>query len=357
MNPSAIYIHIPFCSHKCLFCSFAIAVAQTHKIDQYIDCLEKEIKAYQAKEIQSVYLGGGTPSMFSCEQLIRLMNIVRKNFKLHESCEITMEANPEGIAEEKVRVMKDLGVNRISLGVQSLNDRYLKFLGRKHDSTQAVRAYEILRKEKFTNINLDLMYAFPSQTQEELEHDVRSIAALGSEHLSLYTLTIEPHSRFYANAVKLDDEEKIAQGYLSIMRWLREYGFQQYEVSNFSKKGFQCRHNKNYWAGGRYLGLGMGAHGFIENRRYWNSSKLQGYLEDPLKPEGFEDLDENTIRIEKLIFGLRMNEGVDQKLILADKKDAIERLIREGFLEITEDRLMVTDQGRLVLDEIAVRLV
>ncbi len=357
MKPSAIYIHIPFCSHKCLFCSFAIAVAQTHRADDYLDRLENEMKSYQGASLDSLYLGGGTPSMLSVVQLDRLIKMVRKNFSLKDNCEITMEANPEGIDANKAAFIKGLGFNRMSLGVQSLDDRYLKFLGRKHDAVSAKSAYLILRKAGFDNINLDLMYAFPSQTEEELEKDVRAIALLGSEHLSLYTLTIEPNSRFYVSALKLDDEEKIAKGYGTVISLLKEYGFKQYEVSNFSKEGYESKHNKNYWLGGRYIAFGMGAHGFIDNRRYWNTSNLKDYLNNENVVEGFEELDDRTLIIEKMIFGLRMNEGIEDSLIPEDKKLTIDQFIQEGFMVRDNHRLKVTDKGRLVLDQLSVRLV
>ncbi|MBF0489986.1 MAG: radical SAM family heme chaperone HemW [Candidatus Omnitrophica bacterium] len=357
MKPQALYIHIPFCSHKCLFCSFVIAIAQTHRIEDYLNRLEKEAKSHQGARLESVYIGGGTPSMLSFEQLKRLMTIIRTQYILSDDCELTMEANPEGIDEVKAAVIKSLGINRISLGVQSLDDRYLKFLGRKHDAARAVAAYNILRQTGFENINLDLMYAFPSQTREELKRDVRAIASLRSEHLSLYTLTIEPNSRFHASAMKLDDEETIAEGYLDVISILREYGIHQYEISNFSKKGFQSRHNQNYWLGGRYIGLGMGAHGFVGHRRYWNTSKLQDYLNQEEVIEGFEDLSEETLIMERVLFGLRMNEGIELQILPSSKKGIVEGFLKEGFLVLEGPRLKATNKGRLVLDELSARLI
>jgi len=295
--------------------------------------------------------------MLSADQLKTLMMILRENFILSDNCEITLEANPESIEESKAVLVKELGFNRISLGVQSFNDRYLKFLGRKHDAHQARTTFDILRRAGFGNINLDLMYAFPAQTKQELEDDVRAIASLGSEHLSLYTLTIESNSRFYAQALKLDDEQKIAEDYQMVIRFLHEYGFYQYEISNFSKKGFQSRHNKNYWLGKEYIGLGVGAHGFMGNRRYWNTDKLQEYLHKTDAIAGFEDLDERTLIMEKVLFGLRMNEGIDSSLVPQDKREKVDDYIREGFLMENQGILKVTAKGQLVLDELSVHLI
>lgn len=357
MSISSVYIHIPFCSHKCLFCSFPIAVAQTHYADDYLNRLEKEAEHYQGAHLDTVYIGGGTPSLLSATQLGRLMQIVNKYFSLGNKCEITLEANPESMDQEKAKAIKQWGVNRISLGAQSFNDHYLKFLGRRHSTTQTKAAYALLRENGFDNINLDLMYAFPSQAAGELHTDVVAMASLGSEHLSLYTLTIEPQSRFYVQDLKLDDEEKIAQHYQEVTKILKGYGFQQYEISNFAKQGFQSRHNKNYWQGGEYIGLGMGAHGFMDNRRYWNTSKLHEYLHSIDAVAGFEELPHHTRMMERILFGLRMNEGIDTNLIPAGKQLSVDHFIREGFLIIDGQRLKATERGRLVLDELSSRLI
>jgi oxygen-independent coproporphyrinogen-3 oxidase len=201
------------------------------------------------------------------------------------------------------------------------------------------------------------MYGFPSQTPHEVQEDVHKIASLNSEHLSLYTLTIEVNSRFHINATKLDDDEKLAEHYVLVKDILSQYEFGQYEISNFSKKGFQSQHNKNYWIGDGYLGFGMGAHGFLDNRRYWNKSKLQDYLNDSAAIEGFEELSNETLIIEKVLFGLRMNEGVLASLVPHNKQQIVDELIAEGFLKLEENRLIVCDKGRLVLDELSVRLI
>jgi oxygen-independent coproporphyrinogen-3 oxidase len=226
----------------------------------------------------------------------------------------------------------------------------------------AQEAYRILREAGFVNINLDLMYAFPGQTQEELREDVRAISLFGSEHLSLYTLTIESHSRFHTAQMKLDDDGKLAERYLLIARILNEYGFRQYEVSNFSRTPkFESTHNKNYWLGGPYIGLGMGAHGFSGRRRYWNTSRLQDYLgraaasKDAI--EGYEDLTDVQLSMEKVLFGLRMNEGVPWDLVPPVKAELIQTWIRDGFLWLENGNLKATDRGRLVLDALSSRLI
>lgn len=362
MNTPSLYIHIPFCSRKCLFCSFVIAVGQKHARDNYVTALVGEMKNYRAAtRINTLYLGGGTPSMLDENHLGILMEEIRKNFLLEADAEITIEANPESIDVPKARFINSIGFNRVSLGVQSMNDRYLKFLGRGHDADTAIRAYTALREAGFANINLDLMYGFPQETKQELEDDVRAIARQGSEHLSLYTLTVEPNSRFYAAQLKLETEEKLADHYLSTARILDEYGFKQYEVSNFARPGFESAHNINYWTGGAYIGLGVGAHGFLGSRRYWNTSNLQQYLQKADRSqsviEGYEDLSVGTRDTEKLLFGLRMNKGVPWEQVMVSKHKDIQSFIKDGFLVLENGFLKTTGQGRLVLDELSSRLI
>jgi oxygen-independent coproporphyrinogen-3 oxidase len=361
MIDHSLYIHIPFCSRKCLFCSFVIAVGQEHRREEYIYALACEMKRYEGKNIRTIYFGGGTPSMLDENHFDVLMEAIRKNFSFQHEIEITIEANPESINLKKMKFLRSQGFNRISLGVQSMNDRCLKFLGRNHDSSMAQKSYQVLREAGFENINLDLMYAFPGQSKEELESDIRAIASLGSEHLSLYTLTIEPNSRFFATQMKLDDDEKLAAHYLMIGRMLDAYGFRQYEVSNFAKPGFESKHNKNYWLGHPYIGLGVGAHGFSGQRRYWNTSNLQEYIQKSSRGEeviaGFEDLTEEQRVMERVLFGLRMNEGIQWGIIPQSKQAQIHLWIKDGFLLLESNVLKTTDQGRLVLDELSSRLI
>ena len=361
MNACALYIHIPFCNRKCLFCSFVIAVGQEHRRGEYVSALIEEMKKFQGKSIDTIYLGGGTPSALDENHFDVLMNAIRKYFSLKIDIEITIEANPESVNFPKAKFLKALGFNRISLGVQSMNDRYLKFLGRTHNAKQARDSYQIFREAGFTNINLDLMYAFPGQTKDELKEDVRAISSLNSEHLSLYTLTIEPNSRFYASQMKLDDDEKLAEDYLLIARILNEYGLSQYEISNFSKPGFESKHNRKYWLGAPYIGLGVGAHGFDGRRRYWNTSRLQDYLDRVVQSkdaiEGYEDLTDAQLIMEKVLFGLRMNEGISRDLVPSNKRELVDAWIKDGLLLQENGNLKTTDRGRLVLDELSVRLI
>ena len=359
-----LYIHIPFCFKKCRYCSFVVYVAHQSQVNAYLECLSNEALHYKNQKFKTVYIGGGTPTCLDKNQLEKLFVTIRKNFKFDSSVEFSVEANPELLDKEKLLVMKKAGVNRVSLGVQSLNNKYLKYLGRNHDAKTARQSFELLRKYGFKNISLDLMYLFPTQTFEELKQDLKEIVNLKSDHLSLYTLTIEKNSRFFVDKEKLPSEDIQAKYYLYVKEVLNQNGFKQYEISNFAKRGKESRHNLNYWQGGDYIGLGVAAHSHINGKRYWNHSFLKNYMnaikDKNMADEGVEILDSYQRLKEALTFGLRVNAGVDLKK-LQDKYRAfftaedyliINRLRKQGFLIQKKGFLKSTTKGQLVLDEL-----
>lgn len=365
----ALYIHMPFCQSKCPFCSFAVVIGKEKDVDRYLDCLEKEAGAYKGERLETIYIGGGTPSYLSVKQLERLFAIIKDHFVFKKGSELTLEANPEDVDTEKSRALFEMGVNRISLGVQSLNDKYLKFLGRIHDSQRALRALDDLKKGGFSNISLDLMFAFPGQTMPELEKDVSRIADLKSDHLSLYTLTIEEGTKFSKQKVQLEEEVLQARQYMRVSEILESKGFRQYEISNFALPGKESKHNSMYWQGGDYIGLGIGAHSHKQGRRFWNTRNITAYMaslnngRSPL--EGEEQLSSCEQLIETVLFGLRMTEGVcigqlEKKYdctIGSERISRIHQLVDDGFLLYEKKRLKATPQGRLILDEICARLI
>ncbi|MBF0485837.1 MAG: radical SAM family heme chaperone HemW [Candidatus Omnitrophica bacterium] len=367
MTPS-LYIHIPFCEKKCPFCSFAVAASQMNRCDEYIGALEKEALSFKGTPVMSVYVGGGTPSCLSLAQMERLWAVIAGNFCFSSDCEKTFEANPESMDPEKARLLKSLGINRVSLGLQSMNDERLKYLGRGHNVFKAKEAFKTLRSAGFKNLNVDLMYGFPGQTPEELDADFRKITALGSEHLSIYNLTIEKKSLFYVQKKSVDNETQ-GRLYELILRRAHQESFFQYEVSNFSRQGFESRHNLNYWQGGEYIGLGVAAHSHLEGRRRWNVDTLPLYLaamrDTKSAMAGSEELLPGDKFMETFLFGLRMNSGVDlyalerrMKVKFPEgKSDELGSLIEAGFLEEDGPVVRVTDKGRLVLDEISARLI
>ena len=365
----SLYVHIPFCEHKCFYCSFVVSVGQRHRVDEYLDCLAREMAGYKREAVQTVYVGGGTPTLMADEQLGRLCGHIRERFNVDKDAEWTVEANPEGLSEKKLKVLKAAGVNRISLGVQTFNGKYLQYLGRNHSARSAMDAYAMVRSAGYTNVNVDIMFSFPGQTRAEIEEDMNSLITLGSEHISLYTLTVEENSRFYARQVSLDNGQKRAGQYQLVCGMLDRAGYGQYEISNFAKSVKTSAHNLNYWEGGQYIGLGVGAHSYVGSVRSWNTARLREYLARlksgvPAR-EGCEKLDPVAQMKECLLFGLRMNRGVDLKLLRhkfgcflsEDQQREIGDMEAGGFLETEGECLKATAKGRLVLDELCARLI
>lgn len=364
-----LYIHIPFCRKKCFYCSFVVSVGQERRIGSYLDSLEREARQYSREEIQSVYIGGGTPTLMSLDELKKLFSIVRKNFDVVSNAQWTIESNPEGLSSSKLKLLKEEGVDRISLGAQTLNDKYLKYLGRNHDSSMAIEAFERIKDIGFDNVNIDLMFAFPDQTMSELKKDVEAVIRLGSDHLSLYTLTVEEHSRFYTRNIQLEDSQYQAAQYLLVCGVLEAEGFHQYEISNFAKPSKISQHNLKYWQGGEYIGLGVGAHSYIDGERFWNTSRLNDYMAAMQKgssaKEGSEILTVFDQMKEVVLFGLRMNRGISVErtkerfgcFLNDEQKEKIDRFIENGFLIEGDGYLKASPKGRLVLDELCAQLI
>lgn len=366
---TGLYLHIPFCQKKCFYCSFVVSIGQEHRMDEYLECLSKEADHYQGRAIDTVYIGGGTPSSLNELQLKMLFDMIHRKFLIHKDSEFTIEINPESIDLSKAKLLRNLGVNRVSLGVQSLNDHILRYLGRNHDNKRALISFDVLRQAGFENINVDFMFSFPDQTIEELKEELVKMTALGSEHLSIYSLTIEEHSRFFAQKLQLADNEEQAAQYLFVVEELARNHFQQYEVSNFSKNGFGSKHNINYWTGGDYIGLGIGAHSYLEGKRHWNISKLADYLrkieDGESVVENFEELSNERKMLETFLFGLRMNRGVDLKDLFGRfnvsfdraRQNKLNDFVNEGFLVQEDERLRATSKGMVLLDEISAHLI
>lgn len=366
---ATLYVHIPFCERKCHYCSFVVIIRQEHRIDEYLNCLGSEAQAFKGTALESVYIGGGTPSRMMSHQLRRLLEMIQKTFSLHAKLEYTFEFNPEDVTDEKLRLCESFGVNRISLGVQTFNDKFLRALGRNHNAQKAYDAATLIKAREYFNVSLDLMFAFPGQSLKCLDEDLKMLTRLASDHVSVYSLTVERNSLFYARNIMALDNQLQAHYYQHIIACLAQAGWRQYEVSNFAKPNKQSKHNLNYWLGGDYIGLGVGAHSFINGRRYWNVSSFRDYLkkcQTNLSPEvGGEALSINESLVERLLFGLRMNRGVNVRMLEKEmgcaldntRKECIDRFMQEGLLHKLNGRIMTTQAGLLVLDELCARLV
>ena len=361
MQPLELYIHIPFCVKKCAYCDFLSGPAGEKEKEEYVKMLVDEIRncpdTVQNYRVISIFFGGGTPSLLTGEQIGRLMDTVREIFTLDEDAEITMEMNPGTVTEEKLRKYRQAGVNRLSIGLQSVNDEELRLLGRIHTYEEFREAYHLARANGFSNINVDLISAIPGQTVESWRRTLEQVMALSPEHISAYSLIVEEGTPFWERDLKLPDEDTEYRMYEDTAAILGEYGFHQYEISNYAKKGLECRHNKGYWQRTDYLGLGLGASSLIDHIRFSNTDNMEEYIKNSRQPEkircDMERLSEADEMAEFMFLGLRMTEGVSMDVFeeYFGKKmesiygDVLKKHLSIGMLEKKESRIYLTRKG------------
>ena len=350
---TSVYIHVPFCEHICTYCDFAKRFYNEKIIFSYLDALEKEIKEkYQGEIIQTIYIGGGTPSSLSFKALKRLMEIV-KIFPLSNNYEFTIEVNPENIGEDKILLFKNSGVNRISMGVESTSKKNLQYLGRKHNYEIVKEKIRLLKKYGFKNINVDLIYALPNETIVDVKKDLDNLLSLDVQHLSTYSLEIHDNTILGIKNTPYISDEKDREMYDFICQYLKEKGFNHYEISNFCKSNYESRHNLVYWHNEEYYGFGMGASGYIGNIRYNNTRSYYNYLHNKriIYQEELSMQDEITY---ELILGFRLVNGINKNDFMKKyhKKLVnifnIDELIKKGYLiddgeyiKISEDKLYI----------------
>lgn len=355
-----LYIHIPFCVKKCAYCDFLSGPADADTIEKYVQALICEIEAVKIKaekyRVVTVFVGGGTPSVLEGEQIERIFAAVRERFGLGEEDEITIEANPGTVTREKLRSYKRAGINRISFGLQSVNNEELKILGRIHTYEEFLESYRLAREEGFTNINVDLISAIPKQTLESWKRTVDAILELNPEHISAYSLIVEagtPFEKLYGEGgsreAELPEEETERVIYQKTKEWLKEAGYERYEISNYAKKGYACRHNLGYWERKEYLGLGLGASSLIENVRFQNTDEMQIYLQyadnEEKRVENRETLTREEELEEAIFLGLRKMEGISKKEVEKEYGKQIEKMICQGFLEEENGKIRLTERG------------
>jgi oxygen-independent coproporphyrinogen-3 oxidase len=377
MNKNALssaYIHVPFCLSKCRYCGFNSAPSPgTEEIERYCRALEKEIRDPESeiRDLETVYFGGGTPTVLSAGQMEYLISALAKRASFDRGAEATIEANPETVDLEKLRTLRALGFNRLSLGVQSFDDNALRFLGRAHDSRRAMEAFEQARRAGFDNIGTDLIHGIPGQSLAQWENDIRKTTDLCPEHVSAYSLTFEPGTEFSARraagAISPCDEDLEADMFLTAREMLAGAGYEHYEVSNYAKPGFRSRHNLNYWHCGDYLGFGAGAHSHLGGRRWANAEPYAEYsdkIEKGGKAIAFvETLTREQRLFEAVFLGLRMPEGIDAIEFrsswglgpLAYKPEAWNSLASEGLLLVEQGNPRLTDKGMLIADSCLAR--
>lgn len=359
-----LYIHIPFCVRKCRYCDFVSYCGKEDIYDSYIDALEAEMKEYKGSAVDTVFLGGGTPTAFSSKQLEKLCRAVNNNFKLSDDCEFTSEANPGTIDYDKARTLLNAGVNRISLGVQSFNDHELVEIGRIHDAQTAYNTVELLNKSGFNNISIDLMTALPNQTMESLIKSLEAAMQLPLKHISAYSLIIEdgtPMAAAYDRGeLNLPNEDEDRKMYAEAKKLLANHGFYQYEISNYAKPGYESRHNIKYWQCREYFGIGAAAHSYIDGVRFSNTSSLEEYIKGNYHSSEREILTRNDKIFEFIIMGMRMNVGISEKefksrfgIAIQEKYSALLKKFKDGgFIELADGYIRFTDKGRDVSNSV-----
>jgi len=380
--PLSLYVHIPWCVKKCPYCDFNSheknsAFDEHAYVDALLRDLDTEFAACGSRPLQSVFFGGGTPSLFSAGAISTVIDNARTLFGF-DDIEITMEANPGTFEQEKFTAFREAGVNRLSIGIQSFDDAQLKRLGRIHDREQALKAIDTAKQAGFENMNLDLMFGLPQQTIQQAVDDVKIACDSGTPHLSHYQLTIEPNTYFYKHTPALPEVDLLWDMQSHCQCVLSEHGYQQYEISAYSKPGKRCLHNVNYWQFGDYIGIGAGAHGKLthskltdgqqgfEVRRRWKHRQPQQYIEQTLVDNAVsgEQLIENRdIVFEFLLNALRLREGASTDIFqqrtglqLGELKQAVKHIDAE-LLSIDHGQICTTEKGFLFLNEILQGLV
>lgn len=358
--PLELYVHIPFCVRKCQYCDFLSGPSDEETKDRYIEALLKEIRAAEhteVYEIVSVFIGGGTPSALKAEAIASIMRTLQEQFFFCEDAEVTIEANPGTVDLEKLTIYRNVGINRLSLGLQSTDAEELKLLGRIHSYEEFLKSYEWAREAGFSNINIDLMFAIPGQTGEAWRQHLYQVAELNPEHISAYSLIIEEGTPFAEQNLDLPDEDTEYQMYEDTAEILERYGYRQYEISNYAKQGYMCRHNAGYWQRREYLGFGLGASSLYREMRFSNTRRMQEYLKESRNPDQIRKdvtvLSRNE-RIEEFMFlGLRMTEGISEKKfeenfdvrLMDVYGDILQKYEETGFVEHIETKWRLTRKG------------
>ncbi|MGI5997203.1 MAG: radical SAM family heme chaperone HemW [Lutispora sp.] len=363
MKNIGLYIHIPFCLRKCLYCDFNSYAGKGMYEKPYVEALIKELKCYLNKQeyrFRTVFIGGGTPTIINPENIAKIIGTIERN--IQKDAEITIECNPGTIDKNKIEVYKAIGINRISIGLQAWQDELLKTIGRVHKIEDFIKSLNLFRSYGFDNINVDLMFSLPGQTMEMWIETMEKVCDLGIKHVSCYSLIVEEgtpiHKLIESGDLKIPDEDLDREMYRTAKTILEKYGLVQYEISNFSKPGFSCAHNLIYWRNEEYLGVGAGSHSKLDNKRFWNYENLDKYIEC-LKTGKLPIKDKENISFkedlwETIILGLRLNAGISVSEInhkynidfLKQYENTITKLEYDLLVKKQGDRISLTDRGR-----------
>lgn len=389
---AGLYIHIPFCKSRCIYCGF-YSTTRLEQRQKYVDALCKEMilrRGYRSEgvkelrsfdnteatnnlstcqlanlptKINTIYLGGGTPSQLSIAQLEQLFIYINKVYSIGDDAEVTIECNPDDITDDYVQAISRLPINRVSMGVQTFDDNRLRFLHRRHSSENVYKAVERLRQAGINNISIDLMYGFPNQTVDEWRLDIEKAISVNVEHISAYSLMFEEGTPLFkmleSKKIKEADEEQSLEMFNSLIDTLTAAGYEHYEISNFAKPGFRSRHNSSYWQGIPYIGIGAAAHSYDIKTRQWNVSDIDEYIKSIDKgiiPMEYEPIDDDTRYNDTITTALRTADGIDMASLSTKHRNhchaSAETYIAQGLLELKNNRLRITRKGIFVSDMI-----
>lgn len=367
--PEFLYIHIPFCIKKCAYCDFLSFQYNENLAIKYVDalCKELDLKKDFFKPLKTIYIGGGTPSILPNKSFKQIFEYLKNSFEFLPFAEITVEANPGTINEALLDTLVSLGVNRLSVGIQSFNDNELKVLGRIHSSKEAIKAIALAQEKGFNNFSIDLMYGIPNQTLETWKNSLSNAVALKPTHISTYELTPEKETPLYAQLmakqIKMPDEEIVLSMYDYTINYFSNNGYKHYEISNFAIPKSECIHNLNYWNCGEYVGTGLGAHSFINRIRSKNIENINTYIEQinngKIPEAEVLKITQTDAKKEFIFLGLRKIAGISiarAKELGLDILNASEKLIEDGYLETTNDNIRLTKKGLVISNTVIVKL-
>ncbi|HDZ62488.1 MAG TPA: radical SAM family heme chaperone HemW [Nitrospirae bacterium] len=378
--PNSLYVHIPFCLKRCVYCDFVSGIYSPDIESSYIAALKKEIlNINQEITMSTLYIGGGTPSVLSSDVLTDLVIEIFNNFEFREYFEATIEVNPGTLSSEKIQAVRPFGINRVSIGVQSFDDSVLKSLGRIHTAGDSAQAVSIAGNAGFKNISVDLLYGVPGQSLASWEETLKKTVELKPQHVSTYELTVEEgtllYDRIKAGKLRRPEEERIVEMYDYAVDYLSSQGYVHYEICNFALPGFSCKHNLNYWDSGEYFGAGLGAHSFVDNKRFYNTDDINKYISALSDNESTvvktEEITKDKAVSEAFYLGLRKTDGINLSKISAvfdmdifDRyKKEIEETLDAGLIEryssatSKDDYLRLTRKGLLLSNEVFLKFV
>lgn len=371
-KPTSAYVHIPFCTQICYYCDFSKVFIKNQPVDSYLEHLLQEFHSYDIQKLRTLYIGGGTPTALSASQLKVLLDGLTKNLDLSMLEELTIEANPGDLDADKIAVLQNSAVNRVSLGVQTFDDKMLKKIGRSHTEKDIYENIDRLKLAGFDNVSIDLIYALPGQTMDQVKDNVAKAIALDIPHMSLYSLILENHTvfmnRMRRGKLPLPKEELEAEMFDYIIAELERAGFEHYEISNFSKQGFESRHNLMYWDNAEYYGIGAGASGYVNGVRYKNHGPIRHYLkavEEGSARINEEHLSQREQMEEEMFLGLRKKSGVsmarfEEKFERSFQElygDIVKDLIQQGLMQLDGDHVRMTKRGLFLGDTVAERFI